>query len=59
MLFFKIQSTSANSNTEGNKRFVRMFELTNGFYKGFLSKGIKIWFELAKVRITRVQINGY
>ena len=36
-----------------------MFELTNGFYKSFLSKGIKIWFELAKVRITGVRINGH
>ena len=36
-----------------------MFELTNGFYKSFLSKEIKIWFELAKVRITGVRINGY
>ena len=35
-----------------------MFELTNGLYKSFLSKEIKIWFELAKVRISGVRINS-
>ena len=37
----------------------RMFELMNRSYKSFLSKEIKIWFELVKVRITGDRINGH
>ena len=42
-----------------------LFELTNVrineriLQHSFLSKEIKIWFELAKVRITGVRITGY
>ena len=31
-----------------------MFELTNGFYKSFLSKEIKIWFELPGFELTDI-----
>ena len=36
-----------------------MFELTNGFYKSFLSKEIKIWFELANIDCRKNSNTGF